>query len=127
MRMALQLSMLASVYTRSDFRKEIQAESEALHSGTTIIETPGPITTRGKNLYRNGIRGRQSGSSKRTLKLGFTDFELSDLKVQVGLKILNVTMKLSPTYHLMCDPIRCVQFSKGTTAERKDPSKAYPW
>lgn len=45
------------VPARSDVPEGIQAESQVLKPGTTIIETPVRITTQGKNVYRNGIRG----------------------------------------------------------------------
>jgi len=46
------------VHAGSDFPEEIRTEIKGWNSGTTIIETPGRLTTRGKNVYRNKIRGR---------------------------------------------------------------------
>lgn len=45
------------VHAGSDFPEYIRTEIDSWRSGSIFIETPERLTTRGKNVYRKGIRG----------------------------------------------------------------------
>lgn len=51
------------VHAGQDFAASVRSEIESWSSGTVIVETPERLTTRGKNVYRGGIRGRYQADS----------------------------------------------------------------
>ena len=51
------------VHAGSDFPSNVRGEIDSWSSATAIVPTPERLTTRGKNIYRNGLRGRNFSGS----------------------------------------------------------------
>ena len=45
------------IHAGSDFPKSVAAELEAWNTSSPTIQTPGRLTTRGKNVYQDEVRG----------------------------------------------------------------------
>lgn len=98
------------VHEGRDFPVDAKAELESWCLSSLFIQTPQRLTTRGKNVYRKGVR----------------DFEFLTSKIQVDHKMLGGPFLMSKTYHLICTPARCIELVKGIMSLRKAFIDEYP-
>ncbi|KAK0507552.1 hypothetical protein JMJ35_010075 [Cladonia borealis] len=91
------------IHAGNELSQKLRDEIASWKTGTHIIETPNRKTTRGKNVYVDGIR----------------HFEFCTPKIQVEPSMLPEIYLTARTYHLICTPSRCIELVKELLAKRE--------